>query len=271
MSLVLKTTLAFLLATQLIPATAADEASGDPQPAKFCKTGTLQAGLEDRYKVLDKKIPIAKVVQPADTLLQVTVQHQLIRQSVEASSDIFFKDKSPLNKDLTMRAGDRAEIIKTIFGPNGEKYFMFALEGRMAPNYYLVKPDGMLCGQKLKLYDGIVQETGLPMTFQSSPMKFLPPEERLADFKEFLITVKLVELLGPNAVIEASYYAQGQLRARKEFTVDIQKNNGERGNVSIQEMRFELRKSGEGAKLSWVGEPDSYDAWARKVFFVPGA
>jgi hypothetical protein len=210
------------------------------------------------YRTVDKQMHLNEVIQPGDATFYATFINTL--RVYQATGDIQFKDRSPLNRDLHAVTGDRFPVVARLTTERaGETYDVIPVGGGIAPKYFLVKPDGFVCGERLSFYQNRFAFTGMPMNFQAAPLAATTVDAPNPINRALAVT--LLNIVGPIANFQVSLIENGQPVRTVTRGFDVFG-----GNISLNGLAFKVKKVGTGVLVTSVSEPANYYSWIDAFF-----
>lgn len=215
------------------------------------------------YLAGEKNIPVGQTVGTGEVLFYAAFKDA--RKSYKAVEEVLLKDKSPLNPDSKIQAGQSVPVVATMTNiTDGTSWDVIEAPGGMlSAKLFPVKSDGFICSTRIGHDKNIGWNTfvGMPLVMQSVPLA--QTTEEIQGAKTRSVAIVLQKIDGVIASVQVSLIENGQQMKTVVRGYDLFA-----GAINLSGLSMQIKKDGPGVKIVSVSEPKNYYAWISEFFGV---
>jgi len=169
-------------------------------------------------------------------------------------------DKSPLNPDVALEAGQKYRVAGVYTNKDGRRFEL--LKEPSLAGFILVREDGMLCSDRLarsQYGNSYMLRTGMPQAYQELPVETVVEEASNAPYTT-AVSITAKEVNSAVAILETTILANSVQKLRKESAVDLLA-----GESNIGGLKVRLSRQGNKVRVVSIDEPSDWSKWLQDV------
>ena len=214
------------------------------------------------YSVVKKIISLQQNIPTGELLLYISLKDA--KRMYNATEQIILKDKSPLNPDSKIEAGDSMPVNLTITNiKDGTSLDVFSVAGGgflSSAKMFPVKPDGYICGDQIgTTLEKKLSTVGMPVVIQGAPLTQTTVD--ISGGKNRSVAIVLQKLEGAVVEVEATLMVNGKKVKSVSNGSDVFS-----GQIDLAGLIIDFKKEAGALKVTSISEPGNYYSWISKFF-----